>query len=196
MKMEMVLVVALWALVIGAAFWCFLKGGRPGGGCGGCRGCGSDGGGCNTAGGEGDDELRAEVLDIKDTGPDQDSGSETRLAVGRVWVGDFVHATFHAHWTPGRSKHPAVFDLVLGDHEDGAGPEQRIGVSVAYRNEDGQGEFRLIDATGRPFATPATLGKALRGTEVAGTPLAREVFDIAACIVRSHPMFAEIVTEE
>ncbi len=181
----MALVVALWVVAIGAAFWCFLKGGRPGGGCGSCGGCGSGDTVCGS--GNPDEELRTEVLEIKDVAPG-------RLAVGRVWVGDLIHATFHAHWTPGRSTQPAVFDLVLGDHEDGADPERRIGVSVTYRNEDGQGEFTLIDAAGRAFATPDVIGKALRAKEVAGSPLAREVFDIAGCIVQSLPQFAEIET--
>lgn len=103
--MRMALVVALWAMAIGAAFWCFLKGGRAGGGCGGC------GGGCSASDEEDDDDLRAEVLDIKDTGPGEDSGLRTRVAMGQVWVGEFVHATFHAQWTPGRSKLPVVYGV-------------------------------------------------------------------------------------
>lgn len=187
--MKMALGVALWVLVIGAAFWCFLKGGRAGGG-----GCGGCGGGCNPTDGDGEDDLRAELLEIQDRAQSEDGGSPSRLAQGRVWVRDFVHATFHAHWTPGRSAHPVRIDLVLGDHEDGAAPDRRIGVSVAYRNDDGQGGFTIVDAGDRPFATPEAVGKAMRASEVAGTPLAREVFELATCIVRSLPMFAAIET--
>jgi hypothetical protein len=66
--------------------------------------------------------------------------------------------------------------------------------SVAYRNEDGQGELSIIDATGRSFATRESLGKALRRAEVAGTPLAREAFDLASCILRSLPLTSEMET--
>jgi hypothetical protein len=193
-ELKIAVVVALWVVAIGAAFWCFLKGGRPGGGCGGCSGggCGSGGGGCGS--GNPDEEFRTEVLEIKAAGPGEAGSAPSQLAVGRVWVGDLIHATFRAQWTPGRSAQPAVFDLVLGDHEDGAGPERRIGVSVTYRNEDGQGEFMLIDAADRPFSTSEVMGKALRAKQVAGSPLAREVFDLAGDILRSLPQFAEIET--
>jgi hypothetical protein len=191
-ELKMAFVVALWVVAIGAAFWCFLKGGRPGGGCGGCGGCGSGDTACGS--GSAEDELRAEVLEIQDAGPGEAGGAAPQRAVGRVWVGDLIHATFHAHWTAGRSTQPAVFDLVLGDHEDGADPGQRIGVSVTYRNEDGQGDYTLIDAAHRPFATTEVMGKALRAKDVAGSPLAREVFDIADCIVRSLPQLAKIET--
>jgi hypothetical protein len=191
--MNMTLIVVVWVVVIGAAFWCLLKGGRPGGGCGGCGGGGS-GGGCGTTGEGDDEELRAEVSEVKDTGPGEDEGSETRLATGYVWVSDIAHAAFYVHWTVGRSKHPAMIDLVLGDHEEDAGPERRIGISLTYRYEEGEGEFAIVDATDRPFADPEYLGKALRRSEVAGTPLAREAFEIAQCIFRSHPLFAEIET--
>lgn len=188
--MKVALGVALWALVIGAAFWCFLKGGRAGGGGGGC----GSGGGCGPADGDGEDDLRAEVLEIQDRAQSEDGGPASRLAQGRVWVRDFVHATFHAQWTPGRSAHPVLIDLVLGDHEDGAPPDRRIGVSIAYRNVDRQGGFTIMDADARPFASPETLGEALRTAQVAGTPLAREAFDLAACVLRSLPGFAEIET--
>jgi hypothetical protein len=188
--MNIALVVALWVVVIGAAFWCLLKGGRAGGGCGGC----CSGGGCGSTDGDNNDDLRVEVLEIKDLLRDGDCESDARLAKGQVWVGDFVHATFQAHWPLGQSPHPGVIDLVLGDHENGAGPDRRIGVSVAYRNEDGQGELSIIDATGRSFAVPENLGKALRRAEVAGTPLVREAFDLASCILRSLPLTSEMET--
>lgn len=187
--MNIALIVAVWVVVIGAAFWCFLKGGRPGGGCG---GCGSRGASCGTAKEDDDISLRAEVLEVTDSGPEEDGGAPTRLATGHVWVEDLVHAAFYVRWTVDPSEHPAEFDLVLGDHEGDAGPERRIGISLTFSQHEGRGEFTIVDANGRAFANPEYLGKALRPGEVAGTPLAREAFEIASCILRCDPMFAEI----
>ena len=159
--MTTALIIAFWTLLIGAAFWCFLKGGRPGGGCG---GCGSSGGHCGTGGGgdAAEEDLRAEIGETRELGPCADCGQTTRSVAGNLWIGDLRIAAFWVTWTEGKSRHPAFVDLILGEIDRDAAPEERVGISLCYRNDGDCREFEIIDADGRAFTEWAGPGRACR----------------------------------
>jgi hypothetical protein len=79
--------------------------------------------------------------------------------------------------------HGASFDLVIGKWGHGSTPEDRSIVALAYRIINGQPEFMVIDAAGRPIAKSGELSKRpLRRDEVIGTPLAKEAFAMVDAI--------------
>lgn len=193
--MTTVLMIAFWTLVVGLAFWCFLKGGRPGGGCGGCGGCGSSTDRCGAGGGDhAAEDLRVQFLEAKDLGPCADCGQMMRSVAGDLWIGDLRIAVFWVTWTDGRSKHPAIIDLILGEIDRDAAPEERVGISLCYRNDGTCQEIEIIDAVGRAFTEWAGPGRGLPKTRVIGTPLEREALDLAEHILGSDPRFAGIET--
>ena len=91
-------------------------------------------------------------------------------------------ATYTVQWTDGHVlENGANFDFIVGEW-GGAPASKRVAVSVQYRILDSGPSFMIIDATDRPISRSPLVGESLTRSEVLGTPLAKEVFDVVDAI--------------
>jgi hypothetical protein len=119
-------------------------------------------------------------------------GRPSRTVWGDVAAMGQTLAVYYVHWTVGSSDHNPNFDLIIGSWGEGADPSQRILVSLAYRPPPEGGSFMIIDAEGRPAATPTLCGRAMKRAEVIGTPLAKEVFQLVDAIWLHDARIADV----
>jgi hypothetical protein len=99
-------------------------------------------------------------------------------------------ATVAAYWVRWSLNHledvGASVDLVVGTWGDGAGPEDRVSISLIHRQQpDGTAALMVVD--GKDQSSLA--GSALRRVDVIGTPLAAQIFDITDAIYLQDDRF-------
>jgi hypothetical protein len=107
----------------------------------------------------------------------------------RVVCGTVIHddagnrqvAEYHVHVTDGPMHVPHVgFYITFGRFGAGSAPSDRYAVALDVAATPSGLEFAVFDADTAPIANDPDVGRALRGAEVAGTPLA----DVSIGIVR------------
>jgi hypothetical protein len=137
--------------------------------------------------------LFLEPTGSADFGPCECCGNNSR----RVW--GFVHspstavAAYFVHWTLSRVRdHGANFDLIIGKWGNGSSARDRVLVSLAYRVDDGGPSFMVIDSADRPAASSELVSKALARSDVVGTLMARQAFDIVDAILSQDPRVTEL----
>lgn len=109
-------------------------------------------------------------------------GKSRRTVWGFVYQDGGPRACYFVEWTVGRRECSARFDVVVGQWFDGTTESDRDTVSLEYRLLESGPSFAVVDAEGRPAAE---VGRATKGAEVAGTPLADEVLAIAAAVLET-----------
>ena len=134
-----------------------------------------------------------QVIDIE---PDGESGgfcdccgTESRTIWGYAYIGGNAVACYFLQWTVGASleAHPANFDLIYGNWEDGASEADRCAVSMIHFEQDGRPGSMVIDASERPVARSPLVGHVLKREEVIDTELAGRAFDIFDAVITSDP---------
>ena len=98
--------------------------------------------------------------------------------------GEATVAAYWMHWTVGHLDEPgANLDLIIGAWGEAATPDQRVAVSLLYREPQDQAPaFMVLDATDRPIANSPLVGSALLRQDVIGTPLSEQVFGLVDAI--------------
>src|SRR4029453_16027485 len=124
----------------------------------------------------GDATLEIEPASMRNSGRCACCGKSRRTVWGYVYRDGGPRACYFVEWTLGRRDCSARFDVVVGDWSDGTTEDDRKVVSLEYRLLDTGPSFAVVDAAGRPAAE---VGRATRGTDVAGTALAEEVVSIS-----------------
>ncbi len=130
---------------------------------------------------------------MKNSGRCACCGKSRRTAWGFVYRDGGPRACYFVEWTLGRRDCAARVDVVVGEWFDGTTDDDREAVSLEYRLLDSGPSFAVVDAAGRPAAE---VGRATKGAEIAGTPLADEVVSIACAILEGDPRLCEIATRD
>jgi hypothetical protein len=125
-------------------------------------------------------------------GPCPDCGQQTKRVWGYVYRDDAAVAAYFVEWTPSHVQGDAVFDLIIGAWGEGAGPEQRKAVSVAYRVLQTGPSFMVQDANARKIGSSSLISEALDRDSVIGRPIAEEVFAICDAVYVGDPRIAEL----
>jgi hypothetical protein len=137
--------------------------------------------------------LTIETLAEHDTGTCPCCGHESRSVTGLVYDDGFPLASYNVHWTLDRvPEHGAHWDIVLGDWGEGAGPERRFHVRLAYRIAGEDTGFMVIDAQTAPADFTSLSSHPLRRSDVIGTPLADQVFAICDAIILQDERLKEM----
>src|SRR5262249_62075297 len=116
-----------------------------------------------------------------------------RAVWGYVYRAGGPRACYFVEWTLGRRDCSARFDVVVGAWFDGTTEADREAVSLEYRLLDTGPSFAVVDAEGRPAAE---VGRATRGSEVAGTELAEEVVTIAGAVLEVDERVRELASRD
>jgi hypothetical protein len=109
-------------------------------------------------------------------------GTATQRVWGFVSRGGVAVASYFVGWTIGRPDHGAAFDIIVGAWGEGTTPEDRSAVALDFRVIDGTPQYMVVDAKDRPTASSDLVGKALARTDVIGTPLAAQIFEIVDAV--------------
>jgi hypothetical protein len=135
--------------------------------------------------------LEIEPASMKNSGRCACCGKSRRTAWGFVYRDGGPRACYFVEWTLGSAARAcsARFDVVVGDWNDGTTEDDREAVSLEYRLLENTPTFSLVDALGRPAAE---VGRATRGSDVDGTPLADEVVTIAGAVLRDDERVREL----
>jgi hypothetical protein len=127
--------------------------------------------------------MRVEPLGERDIGRCTCCGDESRVIWGLIHGDDTMPAAYYVHWTLGRLlEHGAHFDFILDRRADDAASTIRCAVSLAFRIDQAEPGFMLIDADRRPAAEHPTVQAALRRDVVVRTPLAAKVFALCDAV--------------
>ncbi|HTU50597.1 MAG TPA: hypothetical protein VMF56_08375 [Acidobacteriaceae bacterium] len=136
--------------------------------------------------------LEYDESDQRDFGPCPDCGERTKRVWGYVYRLDAAIATYFVEWTPGHPQRDAVFDLIIGKWGDGATPNDRQAVSVAFKVLESGPSFMVQDASARPIGSSVLISTALGRNAVIGTPLSKDVFEICDLIYLADPRIADL----
>ena len=135
--------------------------------------------------------IEIEPASMKNSGRCACCGKSRRTVWGYVYRDGGPRACYFVEWTLGRRACSARFDVVVGDWFDGTTEDDREAVSLEYRLLDGGPIFSVVDAVGRPAAE---VGRATKGVEIAGTPLAEEAVTIADAILQADDRVRELAS--
>lgn len=94
-------------------------------------------------------------------------------------------AAYSVAWTVGKPNHGARFDLVLGQWGSSSSKSDRFSVALHFSRINDAPEFAIIDAKDDGPLRDLS-GKALKRSDLLGTPLILEVFAIADAIYMSE----------
>ena len=119
-------------------------------------------------------------------------GQTSRTVWGDVSAADQTLAVYYVSWTKGSAKHPPSIDLVIGPWGDGATPDKRVLVSLLFRPGPDGGSFMVIDGDTRLEKKRDLCGRALKRTEVIGTPMAQEAFALVDALWVGDPRLEEV----
>jgi len=133
--------------------------------------------------------IEIEPASMKNSGRCACCGKSRRTVWGFVYRDGGPRACYFVEWTIGRSDCSARFDVVVGDWFDGTTEADREAVSLEYHLLESGPTFSLADAEGRPAAE---VGRATKGVEVAGTPLAKEAVTIADAVLQVDDRVREL----
>lgn len=137
--------------------------------------------------------VRAEFWN-ESTGHCDCCGKQTRTIWGGLSDASGAKAAYFVQWTEGEPRHMPNIDLVIGQWGDGASPENRVLVSLAYQPRHGGGSFMVISGKGRPADDRGLCGRALERVDVIGTPFAAEVFSLVDALWLTEPRMDELRT--
>jgi hypothetical protein len=139
-------------------------------------------------------EVKIEPTGLNDTGVCDCCARSSRCVWGLAHVRDRCVAVYYVHWTLGHvPDQGANIDLIVGKWGEGATPEHRNALALAYRLIDSGPSIMVIDASGRPASESSLVGKALRRDEVTGTAHAQDAFAIADAVLAQDPRVAELL---
>jgi hypothetical protein len=119
-------------------------------------------------------------------------GKTTKTIWGDLSDGSVTRAVYFVQWTVRSPEHYPNIDLVIGSWGEGAKPTDRILVSLLFRPSRDGGSFMVTDGAGRPSDTREVCARALPRAEVAGTPLASEVFALVDTVWLTDPRIGEV----
>jgi hypothetical protein len=143
------------------------------------------------------DELTIEPTGQKEFGPCSCCGNVSRCVWGFVHGREGAVAAYFVHWTIGRvADHWPNFDLIIGRWGQGATPADRCMVALQYRLLENGPAFMVIDPDGRPSAKSELVSKALRRSEVIGSPIAAQAFGIVDAVLAQDTRVAELLMKE
>lgn len=138
-------------------------------------------------------ERKIEAAGEKDTGTCDCCGGMSRTVWGHVYRDAVAEAAYFVQWTVGHVvEHGANFDLIIGPWGTGAKREDRSSVSMEFRRTAAGPQFMVIDSSRRPIAKSELVGRSLARSDVIGTPLAQQAFDIVDCVWLNDPRIEEI----
>ncbi len=138
-----------------------------------------------------EETVEIQPASMKDSGRCACCGNSRRTVWGYVYRDGGPRACYFVEWTLGRRTCSARFDVVVGNWFDGTTEDDREAVSLEYRLLDTGPCFSLVDSAGRPAAEG---GRATKGAEIVGTPLAEEVVTIAGTILDVDDRVRELAT--
>ncbi|EEF61671.1 hypothetical protein [Pedosphaera parvula] len=137
--------------------------------------------------------LTIEPGNLVESGPCECCGGQNRMLSGFVYRDGFAYAAYRAHWTIGRvGIHGAGFYVFLGDWGEESTAEQRVAVSVSFAIHEGKPGFMVVDPGQIAIAPNPEIGKGLKRSEVIGTPMANEVFEVLDAIWLQDERIAEV----
>jgi len=143
--------------------------------------------------------MRAATLTVepsgeKDFGPCECCGGISRTVWGYVHEGSRSLASYFVQWKLGQiPRHGANFDLILGKWGEGAGPDDRVAVSLRFRRTEKGPSFMVVDATDRPTAKGDLAGAALERDMVLGSRWEQEAYDVVDAVWLKDERIREIV---
>ena len=133
--------------------------------------------------------IEIEPASMKNSGRCACCGKSRGTVWGYVYRDGGPRACYFVEWTIGRSDCSARFDVVVGNWFDGTTEADREAVSLEYHLLESGPTFSFVDAEGRPAAE---VGRATRGVEIAGTPLAEEAVTIADAVLQVDDRVREL----
>jgi hypothetical protein len=136
--------------------------------------------------------LEYDSTNESEFGPCPDCGQKTKRVWGYLYRDDAAIAAYFVEWTPSHEQRDAVFDLIIGTWGEGAGPEQRKAVSVAYRVLQTGPSFMVQDANARKIGSSSLVSEALNRSDVIGRPIAEKVFAVCDAVYIGDPRIAEL----
>ena len=119
-------------------------------------------------------------------------GKASKIICGDVSIPDKTLAIYYIQWTVGSPEHLPNIDLVMGPWSEGADPDERVLISLAYDSGPDGGGFTIIDSETRPANSRQLCGRALKREEVIGTPFAQEAFQLVDAIWLGDPRIGEV----
>ena len=138
--------------------------------------------------------ISIERTGSKDTGACDCCGRSSRSVWGLASIGTRGVAAYYVHWTLGHiPDRGANIDLIVGGWGDGTIPADRCAIALSYRLLDTGPGMMIIDAGSRSFSRSSLIGKVLARDEVIGTPIAKQVFNIADAILAQDDRIAELL---
>jgi hypothetical protein len=138
--------------------------------------------------------LSVESSGEKEFGPCECCGGTSRTVWGYVHEGNRSLASYFVQWTLGQiPRHGAHFDLILGKWGEGAGPDDRVAVSLRFRRTEKGPSFMVVDATDRPTAQGGLAGAALERDNVLGSRWEQEAYDVVDAVWLKDERIREIV---
>ena len=129
-----------------------------------------------------DNELTVEPAGSSDIDSCDCCGNASRTVWGLIRRRKEPVATYYVRWSVGHPEHGANFDLILGQWGDGTSPQDRVAVSLLFRQTDDGRGFMIVDATSTQAGTSDLVASALTRDQVVGTPFAQLSFDIVDAI--------------
>jgi hypothetical protein len=135
---------------------------------------------------------QVEPLGTKETGRCKCCGRVSRMVWGVVHRGRLTLATYYVHWTVGHVfETGAHIDVVLGKWGEGSSAEDRYAVRLAYRIFDHGPELMVIDASHKHVLNTFA-ARCLKRSDVIGSPLAQNVFDICDAFLEQDKRLAAL----
>ena len=119
-------------------------------------------------------------------------GKVSKTICGDVSIRDKTLAIYYVQWTVGSIEHLPNIDLIMGPWGDGADPDERVLISLAYDHGPDGGGFTITDSEARPANSRQLCGRALKREEVIGTPFAQEAFQLVDAICLHDPRIEEV----
>jgi hypothetical protein len=93
------------------------------------------------------------------------------------------------------AEHGAHVDLIIGLWGEGSNRQDRVAVSMEFRRTKEGPQLMVIDSSLRPVATSELVGRLLARSDVIGTSLAQQAYDIVDCLWLNDRRIEEITRE-
>ncbi len=118
-----------------------------------------------------------------------DCGHNTMNVWGYVYRGGVPHAVYFIRWTEGHLDRGAQMLVSVGTWGAGTTAACRRSVGLECRVDENGPACMIIDATQTPWGDVEMLGAKLSRTDVIGTALSKDVFNIFDCLIEDDPRF-------
>lgn len=118
----------------------------------------------------------------------------SRTVSGLIYRQGVPLAAYFVRWTIGQvALHGVDLHFIIGRWGEKTTTRDRQAVTVKYRNDHEACGFMVIDATETLLADHSLAGKFLARSEVIGTPLAQEIFDMLDFVWLTDERLAPVV---